>query len=510
MKKNKSKLKLLIQVFAAAVFCLSSISRVWAINVPAAVLEIEKAITDVAEYAGKTVVSISTQRTSRGTSYMRGSRDDLFEAFFKDFFYGDTPNRDRQQLGLGSGVIIDQRGYILTNEHVISGAEEIKVTLSDGRKFDAVLKGSDYRSDLAIIKIEADDLAFALMGDSDAVRPGQWAIAVGNPFGFAAQNPKPIISFGVISALHRALPSTASRGRAYLDLIQTDAAINPGNSGGPLLNIQGQVIGINAGIFNSNAGSAGIGFAIPINDAKVILDKLLKGEEVLYGWLGLEVQELNSVLADYFKLTKADGVLIIKVFPDSAAAKAGLENEDIIVKFNGNQINNTLDFLKQVAKTKANDDIKIKIIRNGLPRTLRIKMGKVPSSEELVVTTSLPPKPINNPEPKQSRENTVAEVSEAEQPLKEDLLAKAWRGFKVSQIDDNFASMFNLENNQGVIVTDVEAATQAERAGIKVNDIITQINTQKITSAAEFKKIISNVTGNALVKTNRGYLMIQE
>ncbi len=483
-------------------------NSIWAIDVPHSVLELEQTITAIAEQSGKTVVSISTQKTERVRSYMRSSHDDLFEEFFQDFFYGKTPTRDRQHLGLGSGVIIDKRGYILTNEHVISGAEIINVTLADGRKFNAVLKGSDYRSDLAIIKIEVVDLPFAELGDSDNVRAGQWAIAVGNPFGFAVQRPKPTITFGVISTLHRALPMTASRGRAYLDLMQTDASINPGNSGGPLLNIKGQVVGINVAIFSSAGSFDGIGFAIPINDAKVILDKLLKGEEVLYGWLGLEVQELNSVLADYFKMNKAEGVLIIQVFQNSSAAKAGLQVEDIIIKFNGKPIKNTLDFLREISKTKAKDDIKVKIVRNGLPRTLRMEMGEIPKQQELVVTTSFPPE--------QKKQSKIKAKQEKPLPIKTILPEsaampeKAWRGIKVSRIDDDFAEMFNLENTQGVIVTEVRSGTQAERAGIKANDIITQINTQKIISAEQFGKIIANATGNALVKTNRGYKMIQE
>jgi len=349
------KIKSIIGLIVALMLLGSDLNCVWAINVPKSVLELEQTITAIADESGKTVVSISTQKTERVRSYMRGSHDDLFEGFFQDYFYGKIPTRNRQHLGLGSGVIIDKRGYILTNEHVISGAEIIIVTLSDGRKFNAVLKGSDYRSDLAIIKIEAEELYSAELGDSDNLCPGQWAIALGNPFGFAVQNPKPTIAFGVISALHRALPMTASRGRAYLDLMQTDASINPGNSGGPLLNIKGQVVGINVAIFSSAPGSDAIGFAIPINNAKLILAKLLKGEEVLYGWLGLEVQELNSVLADYFKLNKPEGVLLIQVFQNSSAAKAGLKVEDIIIKFNGKSINKVpcLDSLTSLFKTSS-------------------------------------------------------------------------------------------------------------------------------------------------------------
>jgi serine protease Do len=501
--KKKLFLCIMTVFLAVTVFCPQG----FAIDVSPLLIEMEKAVTDISNTVGDAVVSISTQRTTRVRSYMRGSGDDLFEEFFREFLYGETPYRYRKQLGLGSGVIIDPKGYILTNEHVISGAEVIVVTLADGRKFNAVLKGSDYRSDLAIIKIEAENLPFAKLGDSDTVQAGQWAIAIGNPFGFVTQNPKPTVTFGVISALHRTLPSTATRGRAYLDLIQTDAAINPGNSGGPLTNIKGEIIGINVAIFSAGGGSDGIGFAIPINDAKSILSKLLKGEEILYGWLGIGVQDLNAVLADYFQLSKPEGVLILKVFANSPAEKAGLKNEDIIIKFNDQDIKNTLDFLKLVRKTQTGERIKIKVVRNGLPRTLSVEMGVIPQKQDMVVTTSIAPKnPLQRPKIKVKPEESQ-ESAEAEQENPEFVV---WRGLKVSQLDEQIADAFENDDYRGVIVNDVQANSPAERSGIKVNDIITQINTHKVSSVKAFQAIVSQISGNVLVKTNRGYLMIQD
>lgn len=458
--------------------------------------QIEEAISAVADNVGSAVVSVSTEKTTLVSSYYRSFGDDIFDQFLQDFFYGDIPQRAYKQVGLGSGVIIDQQGHILTNEHVIGGAEKITVTLADGRQFLAKLKGADFRSDLAIIKIEADDLPFAPLGDSDELKTGQWAIAIGNPFGFAVQSPKPTVTFGVISALHRALPRTSSRGRAYLDLIQTDAAINPGNSGGPLVNIRGEIIGINVAIFSTSGGSEGIGFAIPINEAKLILDKLVKGEKVLYGWLGIGVQDLNHALAEYFDLKKPEGVLILQVVKGSPAEFAGLQPEDIIIKYNDKKVKNTLEFLKLIGHSKAAEKVKLKIIRNSLPRTLKVTLGgKSTENNILVAENIITKKQASHPH---SDKRAVK------------MPPKQWRGLKVAQLSEEFARNFGLDNTKGVIVTDVITDSPAHKAGIKVKDIISRINTTEINTIEDYFIAIASVTGNALIKTTRGYFMLSE
>ena len=213
------------------------------------------------------------------------------------------PDRDYKQVGLGSGVIIDSSGYILTNQHVIDQADKIKVTLSDGREFKGEIKGQDARSDLAVIKIVAKDLPAVELGNSEKLRIGEWVVAIGNPFGFALEGAEPTVTVGVISALHRSLGKILSRNRDYTDLLQTDAAINPGNSGGPLVNLKGEVVGINVAIFSTSGGYQGIGFAIPINAAKRIISQLIAGKEVLYGWLGITIQDLTEDMAKYFGLS---------------------------------------------------------------------------------------------------------------------------------------------------------------------------------------------------------------
>jgi serine protease Do len=352
----------------------------------------EVAVSKVAETSGKAVVSISTEHTAKtgGTrryyynSPFGGSpfgNDDPLRKFFDDFF-GEMPEREYKQMGLGSGVIIDPEGYILTNEHVIDDADKIKVTLSDGREFKAELKGQDLRADLAVIKINARNLPVAKLGDSDGLKIGQWVVAIGNPFGFALQNPEPTVTAGVISALHRSLGRTVSRDKDMSDLIQTDAAINPGNSGGPLVNLRGEVVGINVAIFSTSGGYQGIGFAIPVNNAKRILSKLIEGKEVTYGWLGVSVQDLNDDLARYFGLSDKKGALVVNVLADGPAEKAGIKKSDIIVRFDNKPIENALALSTIVGKEEVGRKVKVTVLRDKREMTLDVVVGARPQNLE--------------------------------------------------------------------------------------------------------------------------------
>ena len=243
------------------------------------------AVEQVAQKVGPTVVSIKTEKIEhvQSQSFYSGSpnEDELINRFFEDFF-GEVPESEYRQRGLGSGVIIDPRGFILTNAHVVDGADKISVTLPDEREFKGELVGTDPRSDLAVIKIELKDPPVAPLGDSDKLKIGQWVVAIGNPFGYLLKS-GPTVTTGVISALQRSLPQRSGSDSDYSDLIQTDAAINPGNSGGPLVNLKGEVIGINVALFSTTGGYQGIGFAIPINDAKRIIQQLVEGKEISYG-----------------------------------------------------------------------------------------------------------------------------------------------------------------------------------------------------------------------------------
>ena len=436
---------------------------------------LEDAFVRVAEKVSPAVVSIVTERTETvgGVLFSPFEGDEFFDKFFRDFF-GEVPKRKFRSMGLGSGIIVDPKGYIVTNEHVIHNADKIMVTLPDGREFKAKLIGKDYRSDIAVLKINAQNLPYAVLGDSDKVKIGQWAIAIGNPFGFAVHSPKPTVTVGVISALHRQLPATEYRERIYTDLIQTDAAINPGNSGGPLVNLRGEVIGINVAIYTTSGGYQGVGFAIPSNQAKYIMDKLIRGEEVTYGWLGVKVQDLNQELAEYFGISDQKGALVAKVLKGSPAQKAGLKEGDVIRKFNGQEVENTSDLVNKVAHTEAGKTAEIEVIRNKKPLTLKVKIGK---------------RPLNLAEAE-----TAGEYS--------------WRGITVSDLSEDLRKKFRIEEEQGVVVVDVKEDSAAWSAGIKVGDVISEINHKLITDVDDFEKVTQGIKGKALVRTQRGYFLI--
>jgi serine protease Do len=387
------------------------------------------------------------------------------------------PEREYKQMGLGSGVIIDQDGYILTNEHVISDADKITVTLSDGRTFKGEIKGRDTRSDLAIIKIDARNLLVSSLGNSDDLKIGQWVLAIGNPFGFALQNPEPTVTVGVISALHRSLGRISARDRDYSDLIQTDAAINPGNSGGPLVNLKGEVVGINVAIFSTSGGYEGVGFAIPVNNAKRIISKLKEGKKILYGWLGVTVQDLTDDLAKYFGLPDKNGVLVAKVLENGPAQKAGMKESDVIKQFDNKPVNNVKELLSAVAKAEVGRKIKIAVVRDKKELTLEVQIGARPENLE---------------------EETASVVS-----------TENWRGLEVEEIGPENAQRFRLEEKKGVVVVDVGPDTPADEAGMIAGDVILEINKQTVANISDYEKVTKGLKGNALIKTSRGYFLVK-
>lgn len=439
---------------------------------------LESSFVKVAEEIGPAVVSISTEHTekiSKRQFFGPQFRDEFFDEFFKEFFE-DMPEREFKQRGLGSGFIIDEDGYILTNEHVVSGADKITVTLPDGREFKGTIKGTDPRSDLAVIKIDAKNLPVAKLGNSDEVKIGQWSIAVGNPFGWAMSNPKPTVTVGVISALDRSLPRTQRRDRDYSGLVQTDAAINPGNSGGPLVNIKGEVIAINVAIYTTSGGYQGVGFAIPINQAKLVIGDLIAGKKILYGWLGVNVQEIDQTLADYFGLTDKEGVVVVKVLKDSPAEKGGLKPQDIIRTFDGKKVKTLRDLLRTVGHTEVGKNVKVEIIRDKKPLSLEIKIGERPS-----------------------------EMQEYEKVSEE-----TWRGIEVSEITPQLAQRYRIEEKEGVFISGVEPNSPADNASLRIGDVIYEINGQPIKNISDYNKVTSIAKGDVLVKTTRGFAVVKE
>jgi len=451
--------------------------------------DLERATIDVAERVGKAVVSISTLKVEKlkvrryyfGSPFDRGFEDELIDKFFEDFF-GVVPQRERRQRGLGSGVIINSEGYILTNEHVVGDADQLTVKLPDGREFAAEIKGVDTRSDLAVIKINAENLPFAELGDSDSVRIGQWVAAIGNPFGFALENPEPTITVGVVSALQRSLGGFVSSERDYSDLIQTDAAINPGNSGGPLVDMEGKVIGINVAIFSTTGGYQGIGFAIPINDAKRVLSELISGKKIKYGWLGVNIQNINDNLAAYFNLNKKTGVMIVGVLPNSPAEKAGIKEQDIIISFDNHPIKDTRELVKLVADTQVGKKVAVEILREGKMLIKEVVVGERPSLS----------------------------LGGYQQDTQVEADVEKWRGLSVQPIDNLLSKKFNIRETKGVVVVEVEPDSLADQAGLMVGDVILSLNRISINSIADYKMAVNSLRGDVLIRTNRGYFVIKQ
>ena len=448
---------------------------------------LQDAFIRVGEQVGPAVVSVSTEQIERVRQYMRGHPflGNPDEDFFRQFF-GETPDAPQQErqfrrFGLGSGVIIDPQGYILTNEHVVADAEKITVTLTDGREMTGTVKGKDPRADLAVIKIDAKDLPVVKLGDSTGLKSGQWVVALGNPLGLAGIGPAaatfgsdPTLSVGIISALHRQLPRTSRYDRDYSDLVQTDATINPGNSGGPLVNLAGEVIGINVAII-AGPGNA-YGFAIPISKAKTILDTLIEGKTVVYGWLGIQIQDITADVAEYYGLGERKGVLVYQVLPDSPAAQAGVKAGDIVRTVNGTEIEHSRQLIDLVSATKPGRTVKLGILREGKPVDVDVKIGERPVDLEQAAGAT----------------------------------AEAWRGVKAGMLTPEQLERLGVgPGATGVLVVEVEAGSPAEQAGLREGDIINEINRQRIESLEDYRKVTSNLQGNALVRTNRGYVVIK-
>jgi len=365
---------------------------------------------------------------------------DPFEQF--RHFFGEIPHNFKQH-GLGSGVIVSPDGFILTNNHVVGDATEIRVRLSDQREFKAKVIGKDEKTDLALIKIDTkDSLPYASLGNSDAMEVGDWVIAIGNPFGFSLT-----VTSGIVSAKGRAL------GGNYDNFIQTDASINPGNSGGPLFNTEGEVIGINTAIYSSTGTNAGIGFAIPIDLAKDIMDQLKEHGRVIRGWLGVEIQEVTPDLAQSFALEKPEGALVASVVEDGPAAKAGVKRGDIILKFNGRTVPDEHHLPEMVAQTPINGTVPLEILRNGKHMTLDVKVGELKETK------------LASAKSEESNNN--------------------W-GLQVQALTPEIAQQLNLKSDKGVVVRGVTPDTPGADAGVQPGDVVLEVNHRKVESVDDF------------------------
>jgi serine protease Do len=354
-------------------------------------------------------------------------------------------------MAQGSGFIVSRDGYILTNNHVVAGVDEINVKLADERSFEAKLIGTDPDSEVAVIKIDAAGLPFLELADSDKVEVGEWVLAIGNPFGLSHT-----VTAGIVSAKGRSGFGLAD----YENFIQTDAAINRGNSGGPLLDIDGRVIGINTAIFGAT-GNIGIGLAIPINMAKSVYSQLISGGKVVRGFLGVGIQDLTPDLAESesLEIKNTKGIVITDVTEDSAAGKIGLKQYDIIVEFNGEKVEKTNDFRNRVAMLKPGTEVKLVVLRDGTRKNFTVELGQRPEPGRLAGTPS-----------------------EAMEGL----------GFSVQNLTDELAERFGYEGRSGVIVNQVQSGSIAELAGIAPGVLIMEVNRQPVKNVKQFSKALKN------------------
>jgi serine protease Do len=325
--------------------------------------EIQTAFNEIFKAVSPAIVSISTEQNVKMKSPF------FSDPFFRHFFGNRTYNR--KQAGLGSGFIINKYGYIVTNHHVAGEVDKIIVTLNNGKSYPAKLIGTDPQSDIALMKIESEEsLPYVFIGNSDTVKVGDWSIALGNPFGLSHT-----FTVGVISATAR----EDITGNDFVSYIQTDASINPGNSGGPLINIQGQVIGINRMIYSQSGGSIGIGFAIPINDAKIIIEELRKNRKIVRGWLGVQIAQLSESEKNKLGLKNNVGVLIDGIYPDSPAKKAGLKPADVILSIDGKDIKEFNDLKITILKAPVGKKVNINILRKGKKKSVKVKIEEMPN-----------------------------------------------------------------------------------------------------------------------------------
>jgi len=420
---------------------------------------------ELVKEASPAVVNISTVQhvDQRNTMRRYGLPEDVPE-IFRHFFgqpmpYGQGPQsphgRRQEKSSLGSGFIISEDGYVLTNNHVIQEADEIIVRLNDRRELTAELIGADESSDLALLKVDAKDLPTVELGDSDKLEVGEWVVAIGSPFGFDYS-----VTAGIVSAKGRSLPN-----ENYVPFIQTDVAINPGNSGGPLFNLDGEVVGINSQIYTRSGGFMGVSFAIPMNVAMNVADQLKEKGKVSRGWLGVVIQEVNKELAESFGLDKAAGALVAQVVPDSPAQAGGLENGDIITHFNGKEIYLSSDLPHQVGRVKPGSDARVNVVRNGKRKVLTIEIGTLPNGDGAVLASN---------DPKETQSNRL--------------------GVVVAELND----AQRKKMGDGVIVKEVKQGPAAF-AGLVNGDVITMIYGESVRSVEEFESVVKSLPKNRSV-----------
>jgi serine protease Do len=420
--------------------------------------------TELVEQYGAAVVNISTTQKIKHpkTSHMprmpeglpEGPFGDLFRHFFGDPGGpgGQVPDIEQfDAKSLGSGFIISEDGYVMTNHHVIKDATEIIVRLTDRRELEAKVVGSDERSDIALLKVEATDLPVVDIGKSEKLKVGEWVLAIGSPFGFDHS-----VTAGIVSAKGRALPR-----ENYVPFIQTDVAINPGNSGGPLFDLDGKVVGINSQIYSRTGGFMGLSFAIPIDMAMKVVEQLKSSGHVARGWLGVLIQDVTRELAESFGMDKPHGALIAKVLPDSPAEKAGFEVGDIVTRFNGKEIDRSSDLPPLVGITPVGEKVRVELLRKGKVKVLKLQLGELPEDDVLAGTTA----------PRTADDSKLK--------------------IMITDLTDEQRNKLDIDQG-GVLVNRVQAGA-ARKAGVRRGDVILMLNNIDIQDAEHFQEVVDDL-----------------
>ncbi len=439
-----------------------------------------KAFASVAKSVSPSVVFIQVESKVPDSTIRRFSSpfgdewpfgDDLFKRFFGDDFPGiprgprfETPQGERQTIGQGSGFVFAKKSgllsdetYILTNNHVVANADRILVKFQDGREYNAKITGRDPKSDIAVIEIKIGGLPVLSVADSSKLEVGEWVVAIGNPFGLSHT-----LTVGVVSAKGR----TSLGINDYEDFIQTDAAINPGNSGGPLVNLDGEVVGINTAIFSRSGGFMGVGFAIPINLGVTIANQLIEKGEVTRGYIGIAIQSLTTDLAESFGIDSDQGILVAQVTKDSPADKAGLRQGDVIVAYRGEPVTDVGSFRNLVSLTPPGSRKQLTILRDGKKKNLSIVIGELAKDEQ---------------------------VAQGSEQSTEDI------GLTVQTLTPQLAEQFDAKPGEGVVVTKVQPGSIAAMAGIEMGSVILQVNHKQVKSAAEFTRAVKENSGKKSV-----------
>ncbi len=438
---------------------------VWAAAASAGALALPD-FTGLVEESTPAVVNISTMthpKEDGGRSFglphgIDPSMEDLLRRFFGDRGHAPRPGPHGDQESLGSGFIVSEDGYILTNTHVVKGADEVIVRLSDRREFQAKVVGSDDRSDVALLKIDADGLPVARIGRSVGVKVGSWVLAIGSPFGFDHS-----VTAGIVSAIGRSLPN-----ENYTPFIQTDVAINPGNSGGPLFNLDGEVIGINSQIYSRTGGYMGVSFAIPIDLAMNVVEQIKETGHVSRGWLGVLIQDVTRELAESFAMEKPIGALVSRVLPDSPAEKAGLEVGDVIVAFEGHEIGRSSDLPPLVGGSRVGSTARLDLIRDGKKMTLEVVLSELPAEDGVRLAAGEPGK------------RTIERL-----------------GLTVRDLDDDLKERLSVD--RGVVVDGVDDGP-ASRAGILAGDVLLKINDDDVRDVRQLARVVDGLDGDRPVR----------